>query len=480
MTIPQSRAGPLTEVDVGLMSLERFDGVLDPAQYEEVRQAIVRAQRVLGGRTVWNVNSTACGGGVAELLTTLMAYARGAGVDARWMVISGDKGFFEITKRIHNRLHGFVGDGGPLGEAERARYEAALAPNAEALAALLRPGDAVILHDPQTAGLIPAVRARGVPVIWRCHVGVDVPGELSRETWRYLGQYVGQADVTVFSREAFAWDIVGGSRHVIIRPTIDAFAPKNQELEPATVEAILAAARVRAPASLRAAPDFTRMDGSPGRVKRAAHTVEEAPLRPDDSYVLQVSRWDALKDPLGVIEGFAERVAQASDAHLVYAGPAVEAVTDDPEGLAVLEQATELWRGLEPGVRERVHLAMLPMDDPQENAAIVNALQRGADVVVQKSIAEGFGLTVAEAMWKARPVTASRIGGIQDQIEDGHNGVLLDDPCDRAAFGAAVLRLLSDKPAAEAMGAAARESVRERFLGPHSLLAYLELLGRLL
>jgi trehalose synthase len=174
------------------------------------------------------------------------------------------------------------------------------------------------------------------------------------------------------------------------------------------------------------------------------------------------------------MEGFVRFVAPHTDAHLVLAGPSVEAVTDDPEGARVLEDAYAQWELLAPGLRERVHLAALPMEDGQENAAIVNALQRRADVVVQKSLAEGFGLTVAEAMWKARPVVASRIGGIQDQIEEG-TGVLLDDPADLREFGAAVTALLADREGAEAMGRAAKARVTERFLGPRHLTQYLDL-----
>jgi trehalose synthase len=196
--------------------------------------------------------------------------------------------------------------------------------------------------------------------------------------------------------------------------------------------------------------------------------------------VLQVSRWDRLKDPLGVIRGFVEHVAPQTDAHLVYAGPAVEAVADDPEGKEVLDEAQRTYEGLEGEVRARVHLACLPMDDLEENAAIVNALQRRADVVVQKSIAEGFGLTVAEGMWKARPVVASRIGGIQDQIVDGESGLLLDDATDLAAYGEAVRSLLKDPDRARRIGQVAQERVRDEFLAARSLMQYLALIDRLL
>jgi trehalose synthase len=180
-----------------------------------------------------------------------------------------------------------------------------------------------------------------------------------------------------------------------------------------------------------------------------------------------------------VIKGFVDHVAPSTDAHLVYAGPAVEAVADDPEGVEVLQEARDYYDSLAPEARERVHLACLPMDELDENAAIVNALQRRANVVVQKSIAEGFGLTVAEAMWKARPVVASRIGGIQDQIVDGVSGILLDDPADLAAYGAAVRELLEDPQRAEQMGREAMERVRDEFLAMRSLLQYFALIQRL-
>jgi trehalose synthase len=320
----------LSSVPVGTLRLDAFDGVLDPSAAEAVHRAERLAQRELAGRRIWNVNSTPHGGGVAELLTSLLAYARGSGVDARWLVIAADAPFFRLTKRVHNRLHGVAGDGGPLGAEERTLYEAALLPNAAALCELLRPGDAVILHDPQTAGLIPRVRACGVPVIWRCHVGLDTPNEHARDAWRFLEPYVRQADAYVFSREAFVWDELDPLRRAIIAPSIDAFSAKNHPLEPPAAAAILAAAGLSGGAAGEAV--FHRADGRRARIRRRARLVEQRPLTPDDRRVVQVSRWDALKDPAGVIEGFARHVAPFTDAHLIYAGPDVLAVSDDPEG----------------------------------------------------------------------------------------------------------------------------------------------------
>ena len=190
--------------------------------------------------------------------------------------------------------------------------------------------------------------------------------------------------------------------------------------------------------------------------------------------VVQVSRWDRLKDPAGVLQAFADGIAPSTEAHLVLAGPSTAAVADDPEGPEVLAEVTSLANRMPDALRERIHLFSLPMDDLQENAAIVNALQRRADVVVQKSVAEGFGLTVAEAMWKARPVVASAVGGIQDQIVDGESGVLVE-PDDLDGFADAVVGLLKDPARAEWMGHNARERVRGAFLGARHLEQYVDL-----
>jgi trehalose synthase len=453
--------------------------VLGLERYEAFDRAAAKARSLLEGRVVWNINSTSRGGGVVELLQPLVAYARGAGVDARWVVIHGSPEFFTVTKRIHNRLHGAEGDGGPLDETARAAYERTLADNAAAIVPRVREGDVVIVHDPQPAGLIGALRAEGAEVIWRCHVGLDTPNDLAREAWAFLAPYVAEADAYVFSRESFAWEGLDRDRIAIIAPTIDAFAPKNLDLDPATGLSILRACGILAGGE--AGPVvFARPDDTPGRIERRADLVEERPLREEDPVVLQVSRWDALKDPIGVIRGFAEHVAPETGAHLVYAGPSAAAVADDPEGLGMLRESTAIWRALPDEPRGRIHLASLPMQDPVENAFMVNALQRHARVIVQKSLAEGFGLTVSEGMWKARPVVASRIGGIQDQIVHGETGLLLDDPRDLAAYGAAVTGLLTDRARAEEMGGRARERVRDRFLSVRSLLDYYALIRRLL
>jgi trehalose synthase len=462
---------------VPAMAPERFASVLSPGEYEALLGLVDQAARGLHGRVIWNVNSTAKGGGVVEMLRPLLGYCRGAGVDARWVVISGQADFFAITKRIHNRLHGFAGDGGPLGEAEREVYERTLAGAADELAELVHPRDIVILHDPQTAGLAEAVRRTGATVMWRCHVGLDSANDHARNAWDFLRGYVLDAHLSIFSRAGFAWEGLPRDRIAVIRPSIDAFAPKNAEQAREQSLAIMATAGVLVD-DADAYPTFTRSDGTPGRVERRAEMLEEEPLVADVPLVMQVSRWDQLKDPVGVLGAFAGHVASRGAAHLLLVGPSTAAVADDPEGAQVLDEVRTAWHELPAPVRRRVHLCSLPMDDIEENAAIVNALQRHAHVVVQKSLAEGFGLTVSEAMWKQRPVVASRIGGIRDQIEDGRSGVLLSDPRDLEQVGAAIVELLEDGERAREIGIAAQRRVQQQFLGPHHLGRYFEVIQR--
>ncbi len=466
----------LHEVSLLTVSPERFRAVVD-GEFTEVESVLERARPALDGRTIWHVNSTARGGGVAEMLRSYLAYVRGAGVEVRWMVADGNPGFFAVTKRIHNNLHGDPGDGGPLGEPERATYDDALAGTAGELSEMVSPGDIVFLHDPQTAGLVASMKERGALVVWRCHVGVDRPNDIVRRVWDFLRGYLEPADALVFSRAEFVWSGLNGARVTLMPPTIDVFAPKNQQMAPGAVAAILGVTGLAPPTEGQ--PVFERADGSQGLVGRPAVVEQEGMLEPEAPAVVQVSRWDRLKDPVGLLECFAHHVS-ASDAHLVIAGPDVDAVDDDPEGAECLREVRAALTELPEGVRGRVHLVSLPMDDLEENAAMVNALQRRAQVVVQKSVAEGFGLTVAEAMWKSRPVVAGRVGGIQDQIVDGESGVLVDDPSDLAAVGAAIDGLLADPGRAEAVGAAARRRVITHFLQVRRLLEYFELIERLM
>jgi trehalose synthase len=463
-------------VDISPLSPARFRRLLDDEALQEFERGIAEAREVMQGRVIWNVNSTAVGGGVAEMLRSFLAYTRGAGIDVRWMVITGTPDFFRITKRIHNFLHGSPGDGGELGDAEAHIYRSVTAENAEHLAAATRPDDVVILHDPQTAGLAGRLKETGATVVWRSHIGAERPNELVELAWKFLAPYLDQADACIFSRRAYVPAWAKAVRTEVIQPSIDVFSPKNQDLGKEVVQSILSHVGLVVDRATDVAPTFTRADGTPGRVDHFCEVLSTGPPPDfDDPLVVQISRWDRLKDPRGVMAGFADHVAPRSDAHLILAGPTVHAVADDPEGAETLDETEAAWRKLPHARRSRVHLACIPMIDYEENAAIVNALQRHATVVVQKSIEEGFGLTVAEAMWKARPVVASAVGGIKDQIEDGKTGLLLENPRDLMAFAEAVVRLLEDEKLATRIGRSAHEHVRQHFLANRHALQYISL-----
>jgi len=469
------------EVHVPPLSLERLRGLIEPDAWQRFEAGLAQAQKLLAGRDVWNVNSTSSGGGVAEMLWSWVGLARGIGFDMRWATIAGSPEFFVLTKRLHNFLHGELGDGGELGDAERAVYEQVSRENAAAPAAEFDGADVIFLHDPQTAGLAPHIAAGGRTVIWRCHIGADESNDLTAAGWDFLAPYVQQADAAVFSRSSFVPECCEGMTLAIVPPSIDPFSPKNQEIEPGRARAILRQAGLLADrAEDGAAPAYLRGDETEARVERRCELVGEPLPSADAPLVVQVSRWDRLKDPVGVMRGFATVAANRPDVRLVLAGPSLGSIADDPDGAAVLAEV-EADRALLPEeVRSRVTLASLPMEDLEENAAIVNALQRQATIVVQKSLKEGFGLTVTEAMWKGRPTIATATGGIGDQIEDGVTGVLLRNPLDLDAFATAVAELLDAPQRAAAIGAAARESVRRNFLEDRHTLQYVELLGRLL
>ncbi|MBI4898140.1 MAG: glycosyltransferase [Actinobacteria bacterium] len=472
---------PLSEVTVFPRPIADAVDELAQSRSEELLAQIAETSSALEGRVVWHVNTTARGGGVAEMLNSLVGYARGAGIDSRWRVIGGDPRFFEITKRIHNRLHGSAGDGGALCDEARADYESTLAFSGHALRELVSPGDIVVLHDPQTAGLAPLLAGTGAHLVWRCHIGLDEPNAIAEETWSFLRPYVDAADELIFSRPEHVWTGIDAARVRIVPPAIDHRSSKNHWLAPESVDAILRVAEILpAGGADLGNPAFARQSGEAAEVGRRAEMLGIARLDPDLPIVCQVSRWDRLKDPVGVLHGFAGHVLPSHESQLVLAGPSVSAVADDPEQAEVLNELMSSLASLSATVRDRVAIACLPMEDIEENAAIVNALQRRSDVVVQKSLAEGFGLTVSEAMWKGTPVVASGVGGIQDQIEHFLSGMLVDEPTDHATFGEHISLLLREPEFADVIGDGGRERVREEFLVARHLHQDVELYDDLL
>jgi trehalose synthase len=373
----------LREVEVEALDAARLEPLIGPDRMARFEQIADATQQALAGRTVLNINSTATGGGVAEMLQTLLAYVRGAGVDARWVVIEGDPAFFAITKRIHNGLYGSPGDGGPLGEAERRHYERVTRRNSDELRALVRPGDIALVHDPQPAGLCAALAAAGARVIWRCHVGSDRPNDWTERAWDFLRPYLEHAEAYVVSRRAFAPPWAAAARTHVVQPSIDPFSAKNEPMSHRNVRLALGFTGLIQGDGRPPAVPFRRRDGSPGRINRHVDVVQSGPPAPADArLVIQASRWDAMKDMAGVMEGFAGHVDASLGAHLVLAGPAVTGVADDPEAARVYNDCVDRWRRLPHAARGRVHLACMPMADPDEAAAMVNALQRYATVVV--------------------------------------------------------------------------------------------------
>ncbi|MEW6472426.1 MAG: glycosyltransferase [Actinomycetota bacterium] len=436
----------MRDVPVRPLRIEALAPVIGAGRVAETSMALESARQALGGHTVWTVNSTATGGGVAEMLVRILGYTSGAGIDSPWLVLEGDEPFFRITKRIHHKLHGMPGDG-PLLPGDRRHYERVMAPNAEALGSRVRPGDIVVLNDPQTVGLAGSLRDCGAAVVWRNHIGADTVNEHTDQGWAFLRPYLGAVDLCVFTRQEYAPHPLP-SPFVVMPPTIDPLSAKNGDLDPVAGEGILEACGL-------------------------------GPVPPGAPLVVQVSRWDPLKDPVGVMDGFLRLEPDRFDAHLALVGPDTAEVADDPEGQQVFEGCLRRWRALPEAQRRRIHLVSLSMADVEENARMVNAIQRRATVVVQKSLAEGFGLTVTEAMWKRKPVLASAVGGIQDQIVHGRQGWLLSDPSDPAEFAAALDRLLRDRVLAASLAADARRRVQEQFLDDRQLCEWAQIFERL-
>lgn len=462
------------EVDFALRSPELLVPVLGQTRVDRLVAVGKEVAHELAGRRVVNVNSTASGGGVAEMLPVLLAYAGGTGIDSRWLVVEGDPDYFVITKRLHHFIHGEPGDGGPLGDAEREHMMDVWRRNRETARLLIRPTDAVLVHDPQPAPMAQWLSDIGAAVVWRCHIGVDHHNDYTSAAWQFLRPLLEPyVDAYVFTRKQYAPSWVPDDRLHVIRPALDPFALKNRPIDPVDGLAVLQRVGIISGEPKRTV-EFERSSGATAEVQTPALVTAEELPGPEDQLVVQVSRWDPLKDMGGVMRAFLDDPA-CSQARLVLAGPDVSSVTDDPEGQQVLSQVTQQWRELPDDQRRRVVIVCLPMDDPEENAFVVNALQRRASIIVQKSLKEGFGLTVTEAMFKQKPVVASAVGGIVDQIRPGVDGFLVP-PHDLAATGRAIATLLQNPDQAERMGQQAHAAAVKEFMPDTSLLAWAQVL----
>jgi trehalose synthase len=394
-----------------------------PLVGDDVIDHLAQLAHVLRGITVTHVNSTRSGGGVAEILDRLVPLTNELGIDTRWEVVEGDAAFYQCTKSMHNALQGHAV---PLTDADVHAYEQTNARNAERLRDVLRESDIVFIHDPQPAALLSHIPDRKGRWIWRCHIDVSHPW---RTVWKYIRGHVAPYDASIFSLADFVQPLPHTS--YLIPPSIDPLSEKNIELSDTEVAGI-----------------------------RAAYGID-----PDRPMVLQVSRFDRFKDPLGVLEAYRLARKFTPGLQLVLAGGGA---SDDPEGEAVLAEV----RRVADGDRD-VHILLLPSDAHRE----INALQRAADIVLQKSLREGFGLTVTEAMWKYKPVIGGDTGGIRLQVVPHHTGFLVNSPEGAALY---VRYLLQNRERIVEMGRRAHDIVQTNFLLTRHLREYLTLMVALL
>lgn len=425
---------------------------------------------LLGGRTVWHVNATATGGGVAELLFGYLRRHNRDGVHTRWLVAHADPEFFAITKNLFFRLYSHPRRGEPLTAEHANTYSSVTQAHAEETLKHVAPGDLVVLHDPATLGLALHLRRAGVLPIWQCHLGSISTSDRQDEAWDFLEPYLAGPAEFIFSHPAYPPPRLPQPAHIIL-PAIDEYSPKNRPLDASTVSAILATIGLTAPTGAH-----DTVSGRPdGWASTLAHVIQRDALPPEAPVVVQISRWDETKDMTGVLRSFLEIIAVRNPAaHLVLAGPDPAAIADDPGGVEVLGDIVEHLKELSDERGTRVHLVTTSGADLEGTAFIINAIQTAATVITQKSLCEGFGLTVAEGKWKAKPVVASRVGAVPSQVKDGIDGVLVDNPADLEQFGSAVCNLLGDPGRAGAMAAAARSRVGREFLLTRQLAEYLD------
>ncbi len=369
----------------------------------------------LKGITVVHINSTKEGGGVAEILRNLVPLMRELGVETHWEVIEGNTEFFQCTKAIHNALHG---NNVSISQRLLEIYREVNRENAERMKDILQEADIVFIHDPQPVGLIEHFPKRKGKWIWRCHIDISKP---NRPVWKFIKQFVERYDGSIFHLASFARRLPHPM--FLIPPSIDPLGEKNMPLEENEVKA----------------------------------TYADLGVDPERPILLQVSRFDRLKDPIGVIQAYRMVKDFFPSVQLVLAGGGAH---DDPEGKLVYEETRAAANG-----EEDIHVFLLPIND-----RLINALQRGATIIIQKSIREGFGLTVTEGMWKKKPVIGGNTGGIRLQVVNHHTGFLVSSP-EGAALR--IRYLLSHPGKAEEMGRKAHQFVRENFLITRHLRDYL-------
>jgi len=390
-----------------MLRIEDYAAITGQAAIDELRVLA----RYVEGKSVQNINSTAVGGGVAEILTRMLPLLKQLGIDARWDVIKGDEKFFSVTKKFHNALHGVPTQ---VSDEELDYFVHINRENAEEMSL----ADIVFVHDPQPVALIEKRNPDGQKWLWRCHIDFSKPDV---RVWRFLEQYISRYDSAVFSAPAFARKLL--IPQVLIPPSIDPLSDKNRELPEETIASVF---------------DRFKIDRS----------------RP---VVTQISRFDYLKDPLGVIKAY-KAAKRHVDMQLVLAGGGA---TDDPEGPAIMAQVQE-----EASTDKDIFVLFLPPSSDLE----INALQRGSTIILQKSLKEGYGLTVSEALWKAKPTIAGAVGGIPLQIKHKYSGILTHSIEGTTHW---IKQLINEPDFAKRLGVNGREHIRNNFLITRHIKDYL-------
>ncbi len=385
--------------------LEEYIPIVGQSVIDDLKLIATR----LENKTIQHINSTSVGGGVAEILTRMVPLLQELGVNTRWDLIKGGEQFFEVTKKFHNALHGHPE------EIAKKDFDTFLETSQRNIDELNTDNDIVFVHDPQPIALIN--KKQDNKWLWRCHVDVSNP---NAKVWDFLMEYIVRYDAAVFSAPSFSPRLP--IRQFLISPSIDPLSDKNRELPQEVIEKVLLKYQI----------------------------PQDKPI------ITQISRFDRLKDPLGVIEAYKE-VKKHINCRLVLAGGGA---ADDPEGAMIFTQAMEKAKN-----DKDIHILLLAQNDIE-----INALQRASTVIIQKSIREGFGLTVAEALWKAKPVVASNVGGIPLQVKHKYSGLL----CHSVSGAAFAIKQLLNSPAyALRLGENGREHIRNNFLITRHLKSYL-------
>lgn len=462
-----------------------FPGLTPCIEEIETQARLLRGR--LKGHRLWMINSTEQGGGVAEMLPTLMALFNDLKIPMTWLVMQPqDPLFFIFTKKLHHLLHGRNPSGGMITPEEKMIYEQDSRKIAKALAQILGPHDLLVVHDPQplAAGAFLNEVRPAIKLLWRCHIGTEFQNQYTKQVWEFLTPYLKKYRQCFFSHPDYI-PLPLKKKSAILHPAIDPLSDKNIWLSTDLLVGILERGGLHGPRRKGFKRPVLRLTAANKREKAADLNPITTPI------VLQISRFDHLKGFIPLMKGFLHMKQKARahrykglqtlakhmirDSVLILAGPELGEVADDPEPVVVLQEILEFYRSLPKAQQRQIYILLLPMASKRENALICNALQRSASVIVQNSIREGFGLTVAEALWKEVPVLASAVGGIRLQIRDKETGLQIKNPHNAKEVGQKLLYLLTHYRERMAYARRGWLHAMENFLTPVQLKNYLHI-----